>query len=75
MTMEKSLKPTLATGLSARLILLTIFFVMLSEVLIYVPSIARFRLVYLEERLSVARIATLAMSAAPSNMVSASLEA
>jgi len=75
MTLEKTLKPTLGTGLSARLLLLTIFFVMLSEVLIYVPSIARFRQVYLEERLDVARVAALALSAAPEHMVSANLEA
>jgi signal transduction histidine kinase len=68
-------RSNLVTGLSARLLLLTIFFVMLSEVLIYVPSIARYRLVYLEGRLDAARIATLAMSAAPENMVSANLEA
>jgi len=74
MTSGKTLLPPLVTGLSARLLLLTIFFVMLSEVLIYVPSIARFRLVYLEERLDAARIATLALSAAPEHMVSESLE-
>ena len=38
----------LLKSLSARLLVLTIFFVMLAEVLIYAPSIARFRLVYLE---------------------------
>ena len=32
-------------SLSFRLLLLTIFFVMLAEVLIYTPSVARFRLV------------------------------
>ncbi len=41
-------RPPLLKSLSARLLVLTAFFVMLSEVLIYVPSIARFRLVYLE---------------------------
>ena len=34
-------------GLSARLVVLTITFVMIAEVLIYVPSISRFRLDYL----------------------------
>lgn len=66
--------PRLVSGLSARLLLLTIFFVMLSEVLIYVPSIARFRLAYLEERLDAAWIATLALSVAPGRMVSDNLE-
>ena len=36
-------------GLSARLVVLTITFVMIAEVLIYVPSISRFRLDYLEQ--------------------------
>jgi hypothetical protein len=40
--------PPLHRSLSARLLLLTIFFVMLSEVFIYAPSIGRFRLVFLE---------------------------
>ena len=31
----------LLTGMSARLLLLTVFFVMLSEVFIYAPSIGR----------------------------------
>jgi hypothetical protein len=73
MKSQNGLLPPLATGLSARLLLLTVFFVMVSEVLIYVPSIARFRLVYLEERLDATRIATLALSAAPEEMVSDSL--
>lgn len=74
MKRRNGLLPPLAIGLSGRLLLLTVFFVMLSEVLIYVPSIARFRLVYLEERLDAARIATLALSAAPEDMVLESLQ-
>ena len=34
----------LMRSLSARLLVLTAFFVMLSEVLIFVPSVARFRM-------------------------------
>jgi signal transduction histidine kinase len=60
-------------GLSARLLLLTAFFVMLSEVFIYAPSIARFRLVYLEERIAAAHLASLALEVPPDNMVSAEL--
>ena len=41
-------------GLSAQLLVLTIAFVMLAEVLIYVPSVARERLVYLEDRIAAA---------------------
>jgi signal transduction histidine kinase len=43
-------------GLSARLLVLTIFFVLLSEVLIFLPSIARFRVTYLEEHLTKAHL-------------------
>jgi len=63
-----------AKGLSARLLVLTIFFVMLSEVLIYVPSISRFRLTYLQERIDAAHLASLALKATPDNMISEELE-
>src|SRR5262247_3812012 len=56
-------------GLSARLLLLTIMFVMIAEVLIYVPSIANFRLNWLNDRLAAAHTAALVLSAAPSGMV------
>ena len=62
------------TSLSARLLVLTIIFVMLAEVFIYVPSIARFRLTYLEERIAASHIATLALEAAPDHMISDELE-
>ncbi|MEQ8815507.1 MAG: HAMP domain-containing sensor histidine kinase [Thalassobaculum sp.] len=57
-------------SLSFRLLLLTIFFVMLSEVLIYTPSVARFRLVYLQEKLDSAHLAAMAVNVAPDRMVS-----
>ncbi|MFC7048802.1 sensor histidine kinase [Emcibacter nanhaiensis] len=60
---------SLRNRLSNRLLLLTIGFVMLAEVLIYVPSIAGFRLNWLEERLGAAQIAILAIEAAPDYMV------
>lgn len=41
-------------GLSGKLLLLTVVFVMLAEVLIYVPSIANFRLNWLNDRLAAA---------------------
>ena len=69
MTLPKPL-----ASLSARLLVLTIAFVMLSEVLIYVPSIARFRLTYLQDRLSAAHIAALALEATPARAVSVELE-
>ncbi|HEX9857956.1 MAG TPA: HAMP domain-containing sensor histidine kinase [Paracoccaceae bacterium] len=49
--------------LSGRFLLLTIAFVMLAEVLIFVPSIARFREDYLLLRLEKAQIASLALLA------------
>jgi signal transduction histidine kinase len=65
--------PRVLTGLSARLLLLTIGFVMLAEVLIYTPSIGRFRLVFLEERLAAGHLAVLALEATPDQMVSPEL--
>ncbi len=44
----------LARGLSAKLLLLTVLFVMLAEILIFLPSIANFKLRWLEERLGTA---------------------
>ena len=49
------------TSLSGRFLILTVLFVMVAEVLIFVPSIARFRLDYLTERLERAQIASLAL--------------
>ena len=44
----------LARGLSARLLILTMVFLMLAQALIFLPSLANFRLSWLEERLSTA---------------------
>jgi signal transduction histidine kinase len=56
-------------GLSGKLLLLTILFVMVAEVLIYVPSVANFRLNWLNDRLASAHTAALVLEAAPSGMV------
>src|SRR6266436_1222902 len=56
-------------GLSGKLLILTILFVMVAEVLIYVPSIANFRLNWLNDRLSAAYTAALVFEAAPGGMV------
>ncbi len=50
-------------GLSGKLLLLTILFVMLAEVLIYVPSIANFRLTFLADRVAVARTVSIVLNA------------
>ncbi|HUD50679.1 ATP-binding protein [Parvibaculum sp.] len=64
----------LGQSLSRRLLVLTILFVMLSEVLIFVPSIANFRKMWLEQRLNAAQIAALALEATPDNMISPALQ-
>ena len=63
----------LRIGLSGKLLFLTILFVMVAEVLIYVPSIANFRLNWLNDRLAAAHTAALVLDAAPSGMVPESL--
>jgi signal transduction histidine kinase len=50
-------------GLSGKLLLLTVLFVMLAEVLIYVPSIANFRLTWLSDRVAVARTVSIVLNA------------
>lgn len=66
--------PLSGFGLSTRLLLLTILFVMLAEVLIYVPSVANFRRNWLSDRLAAAQIAALVMDAAPAQKLSGDLE-
>ena len=65
--------PPLTRSLSARLLVLTIIFVLIGEVFIYVPSVARYRHVYLQERIEAARIAALSVEAAPDGMVTEDL--
>ena len=60
--------------LSGRFLILTVVFVMLAEVLIFVPSIARFRLDYLTDRMERAQIASLALLGA-SDMIDDEVEA
>jgi signal transduction histidine kinase len=52
------------TGLSARLLWLTIAFIMLCEVFIFAPSIARYRVQYLEMKLDAAHLTLTALEAA-----------
>ena len=61
-------------SLSGRFLILTVIFVMLAEVLIFVPSIARFRYDWLQERLELSQIASLALLATPNDMVTSELE-
>ena len=61
-------------GLSARLLLLTVFFVMLSELLIFAPSVSRFRKVYLEEHIAIAHLASQTLEVNPDALISRQLE-
>ncbi|MEM7423340.1 MAG: HAMP domain-containing sensor histidine kinase [Pseudomonadota bacterium] len=65
----------LVRSLSGRLLIVTIAAVMLIEIAIFVPSVARFRQDYLMERVRRAEIAALTVLAAPDGMVSRELEA
>ncbi|MBV9261508.1 MAG: HAMP domain-containing histidine kinase [Pseudolabrys sp.] len=60
-------------GLSGKLLVLTILFAVVVEVLIYVPAVANFRLNWLNDRLAAAHTAALVLDAAPSGMVPESL--
>ncbi len=66
--------PTFTHSLSARLLVMTVLFVMLAEVLIFTPSIARFRLTWLDEKLAAGHLAALAVVATPEGMVTEGLE-
>ncbi|HSG95952.1 MAG TPA: sensor histidine kinase, partial [Afifellaceae bacterium] len=61
-------------NLSERILILTILFVMIAEVLIYVPSVANFRNVWLNEKLESAAIVAIAVSAADNASLPADLQ-
>src|SRR5215475_10321538 len=58
-----------AFGLSLRILGLVVAAVMTAEILIFLPSIARFRLVYLDQLIESGTLAALALDATPDNMV------
>ncbi len=60
--------------LSTRLLLLTVFFIMVAEGLIWSPSVSRYRKVYMEERIVRAHLATLALEAIPEGNIDKNLE-
>lgn len=61
-------------SLSARLLLLIALCILMAEAFVYVPSIARYRKVYLEDHMQAAHLAALALEAAPDQMVNEELE-
>jgi hypothetical protein len=56
-------------GLPGKLLGLTILFVMLAEVMIFVPSVANYRVNWLTDRLRSAQLASLAAEASPQGAV------
>jgi signal transduction histidine kinase len=56
-------------GLSWRILGLVVAAVMTAELLLFLPSIARYRLVYLEQLIESGTLAALALDATPDNMV------
>ncbi|MBM3608792.1 MAG: HAMP domain-containing histidine kinase, partial [Alphaproteobacteria bacterium] len=64
-----SLPRRFAFGLAQRILLLTIVFVMIAEIAVFVPSVANFRNNWLRDRLSAAHTAALALEVAPDVMV------
>ena len=62
-------------GLPAKLLMLTVVFVLLAEVLIFLPSVSTFRIDWLNERLTAAQLATLAAEGFPGGDVPSGLRA
>ncbi len=72
MTQNQQQKPSvlaLLRGLSGKVLALTILFVMIGEVLIFLPSIANFRIQFMKARIAQAEIAALAAEAAPDQIL------
>ena len=65
---------TFFRGLSSQLLMLTILFVMVVQVFIYIPSLAQFRKNFLDQRLAAAQIAILSLEEADEEGVSPMLE-
>src|SRR5687768_18486739 len=61
-------------SLSNKLLLMTLLFVMAAEILIYIPSIANFRNVWLQEKLDSAALVAMAAGAAPAAALPRDLE-
>ncbi|MCC9621550.1 HAMP domain-containing histidine kinase [Thalassospira sp. MA62] len=66
--------PPWAKSLSARLLVLTVGFVMLAEVFVFAPSVARFRMDWLAAHLDSGYLAALALEATPNQMIPDHLE-
>jgi signal transduction histidine kinase len=62
-------------GLPAKLLLLTAVFVLIAETLIFLPSVASYRVTWLQERLTAAQLAALASDAFPGGQIPSGLRA
>ncbi|HBS25209.1 MULTISPECIES: HAMP domain-containing sensor histidine kinase [Thalassospira] len=66
--------PPWAKSLSARLLVLTVGFVMLAEIFVFAPSVARYRVDWLKAHLDSGYLAALALEATPDQMIPDDLE-
>ena len=64
-----------ARGLPAKLLILTAAFVLVAEALIFLPSVANFRVSWLQQRLTAAQLAALAAESFPGGQVPPALRA
>ena len=64
----------MTSSLRSRLLFLTILFVMVISMFVYLPLIATFRQIFLEERLADAQVAALAATADPNQAITPELE-
>jgi signal transduction histidine kinase len=62
-------------ALPAKLLLLTAVFVLIAETLIFLPSVASYRVTWLQERLTAAQLAALASDAFPGGQIPSGLRA
>ncbi len=63
-------RPSPVSGLTGKVLVLAAIFLMIGELLVFVPSIANFRINWLKQRIATAEIAALAVDAAPDGSVS-----
>ena len=66
--------PTAVRSLSSKVLVLTVIFVMIAEVLIFVPSVANFRMRWLEDRLNAAAVAAVVLANTPQEDLSRSMQ-
>jgi len=64
----------LRLGLTAKLFALTLVFVLIAEVLIFVPSVANYRVSFLRDRLAATQVVALVLETAPDGVIPRTLE-